>query len=386
VLERDVSWPRISTGLDRLDSVLGGLFRGDSVIWQRDGTPVEPFYRAIASQTRVFDTKVVVTLGHAVNTFGVPGLAVMHAARGDATAGPGEVLREIHRMCRGPGLRLMLFESLDGMARTWGVTSTCDFFARACPLLLDTGSIAYWSMSARDAPGALRDAVTRAGQCVLRVDERTVQVVKADGRGDDVLGTVLRWHEEGGRPVLAPPEIVDRVATSLRAIRRARDLSQHELGDLAGVSASAISQVERAERGLALGTAVRLSAALGYTVDGLLRGDTPAYRIGRRSDDPRRGIGYTHRLLGEADSDLSIELVHLEPRQAGAPSAAGTGMGILAVATGLVQVSVTGQTPAVGPGDVLVADPDRIEGWRNLGLGEAVAFWIVARGLGQAPT
>ena len=98
VLERDLSEPRVSTGLDPLDAVLGGLFWGDNVVWQLDGTPVEPFYRAIAGQTRVFETKVVVSLGDAVNTYGVPGLAVLDAAPGGELP-PAELLREIRRLC-----------------------------------------------------------------------------------------------------------------------------------------------------------------------------------------------------------------------------------------------------------------------------------------------
>jgi hypothetical protein len=40
-------------------------------------------------------------------------------------------------------------------------------------------------------------------------------------------------------------------------------------------------------------------------------------------------------------------------------------------------VQVAGQTPAVRHGEVLVADSERVEGWRNLGQTEAVLFWIV---------
>jgi hypothetical protein len=74
-------------------------------------------------------------------------------------------------------------------------------------------------MNPRDTPTALTDAVVGVTQCVLRVDTRSVQVVKAEGRSDAVIGSVLHWHEEAGRPVLSPPEVVDRVVTSLRAIR-----------------------------------------------------------------------------------------------------------------------------------------------------------------------
>jgi hypothetical protein len=51
--------------------------------------------------------------------------------------------------------------------------------------------------------------------------------------------------------------------------------------------------------------------------------------------------------------------------------------GIVAVASGLVQVGVAGRTPALPRGQVLVADCERVEGWRIIGETEAVLFWIV---------
>jgi transcriptional regulator with XRE-family HTH domain len=367
---------RVSTGLEVLDDVLGGLYWGDNVVWQLDHAPVEPFYRAIASSSDVFDSRTVVSLGAAVNTYGVPGLAFLDASAGSALAQPADLLRELHRRCRPRGRRLLLLESLETMARTWGVSSAREFFARLCPLLLEVGAIAYWTMGTRETPSSLQDAVMAAAQCVLRVDERSVRVIKADGRADGVAGLVMHWREEAGRAVLAPPDTVGRVAASLRAIRRARALSQHELGDLAGVSASAISQVERAERGLSVATLLRLSAALGVTVDDLLHGEDPGpYRIGRRTDGAERGLDHTITLLGGAD--VRIDLVHLDPRESGGPAGGDRGTGIVAVAGGLVQVRVGGQTPTVRQGEVLVADRRQIDGWRNAGQGEAVVFWIV---------
>jgi transcriptional regulator with XRE-family HTH domain len=367
------SEPRVSTGLEALDEVLGGLYWGDNVVWQLDRAPVEPFYKAIAS-SEVFDSKTVVSVGAAVNTYGVPGLGMIDGGS------PADVLREIHRLCHPRRHRLLLFESLDSMVRRWGAADTRDFFARCCPMLLEVGAIAYWTMSARDTPPAVQETVQAVTQCVLQVDERSIRVLKAEGRDDAVRGSVLHWHEEAGRPVLSPPELVDRVASSLRAVRRARTLSQHDLGDLAGVTASAISQVERAERGLSLATLMRLSSALGVTIDDLVRGeDRGAYRIGRRTDDPERGLVQTLTLLGGPDSDLRIDLVHLDARETRSLDG-GVGTGIVAVASGLVQVRVGSQTPAVRHGEVLVAGSDRIDGVRNLGQAEAVLFWIVVAG------
>jgi transcriptional regulator with XRE-family HTH domain len=357
-----------STGLDALDAVLGGLFWGDNVVWQFDGIPVEPFFSAIASE--VYDATTVASLGSAVNTYGIPGATVLEAGS------PSELLRAVHRRCLPRGRRLIVFDSFNSMVRLWGLSATREFVSRCCPLLLELGAIAYWSMSARATPPALVSAVEAVAQVVLRVDERNVRVVKAEGREDTVRGSVLHWHDAGGHPELAAPEIVARVAGSLRAVRHARELSQHDLADLAGVTPSAISQVERAERGLSLATVVRLAGALGVTIDDLVRGEEhAAYRVGRRTDDPQHGLVDTRRLLEEPH----IDLVHLDARETVEAPDAPPGTGIVAVASGLVQVRLGSQTPALRHGEVLVADSGDVEGFRNLGLSEALVFWIVCQ-------
>ena len=376
MLDTSASGLRVSTGLDALDDVLGGLFWGDNVVWHADGTSPELFYRAIARLENVFESKTSVSIAGLASYRDVAGMAVVDASVRGALAQPADLLREVHRLSHPRGHRLILFDSLDAMVRAWGVNRTRDFFSRCCPMLLELGAIAYWSMS-RATPATVQDAVHAVTQCVLDVDDRSIRVAKAEGRDDAVLGTVLHWHQEGGRPIVSPAEIVGRVAASLRAVRRTRHLSQHDLGDLAGVSASAISQVERAERGLSLATLVRLSAALGVTIDDLLRGKEPgAYRIGRRTDDPQAAFEHTVSLLH--GDDLRIDLVHLGPRESGAPLERTPGLGVVAVGSGLVQVQVAGQTPAVRHGEVLVADSETIAGWRNLGAAEAELFWIVS--------
>ena len=44
---RGVQDRRVSTGIAELDLVLGGLFWGDNVVWELDGTDAHPFYAAI---------------------------------------------------------------------------------------------------------------------------------------------------------------------------------------------------------------------------------------------------------------------------------------------------------------------------------------------------
>ena len=378
MLEQHGSEQRVSTGLEPLDSVLGGLYWGDNVVWQLDSASAEPFYSAIARRDRDFDARTFVSLGGSADALDAPGLATISAGPGSGLEHPADLLREIHRISHPGHRRLLLFESLDRMVELWGASGTRGFFARCCPLLLDVGAIAYWSMSLRTTALTVRETVESVTQCVLRVDERSVRVAKAEARSEGVRGSVMHWHLEDGQPVLEPADVIARVAASLRAVRRARELSQQQLAQLAGVTASAISQAERGERGLSLATLARLSSALGLTIDDLLHGEDPeVYRIGRRTDDLQRGPEHAITLLGDAASELRIDLVRLDVREAGGPREQQTGRGIVAVAHGLVQVQIAGGTPALRSGEVLVADSERVEGWRNIGQAEAVLFWIV---------
>jgi transcriptional regulator with XRE-family HTH domain len=369
---------RATTGLEPLDVVLDRLYWGDNVVWQLDGASVSPFYDAIARAAEDFESRTLIAIGDDPPLLAARGLEVLRAGPGTDLAHPADLLREVHRICHAGEHRLLLFDSLDNMARAWGSSGARGFFARCCPLLLDLGAIGYWSMSARETPTAVRDTVESVTQCVLRVDERSIRVAKAEGRGEGARGAVLHWHLEDGRAVLAPANITGRVAASLRALRRARALSQQELAGLAGVTASAISQAERAERGLSLGTLAQLSSALGITIDDLLHGDEPdLYRIGRRTDHPQHSHEPSLRLLGDAASEIRVNLVQLGPRESHREVPQGDGAGIVAVSSGLVQVLIGAQTPAVRAGEVLVAGAERVEGWRNMGQTEAVLFWIV---------
>ena len=360
--------------------MLGDLYWGDTVAWQLDGASAEPFYRAILRLEHAFDTSRWIAVSGEPSRLAAdfPQLEVVGTSPGCAPVEPGELLRVIRTRCDAGKRNLVLFEPLDAMVQAWGAELTRGFVARCGPLLLEVGAIAYWSMDLHETPATVRDAAEAAAQCVLCVDRHSVRVAKAEGRDQSVRGSLQHWRSEEAGPVLAEAEVIGRLAASLRGLRRSRQISQQQLAHMAGVTASAISQAERAERGLSLSTLVRLSAKLGMTLDDLLRGEDPApYRIGRRLGDPRRGPERAATLLGGSESDVRIDLVHLGAREAGAPVGRQDGEGLVAVSRGLVQVQLGDQTPTIREGEVLLAECAGIDGWRNLGDREAVLFWIV---------
>ncbi|MGN6169618.1 MAG: hypothetical protein ACTHQQ_15825 [Solirubrobacteraceae bacterium] len=123
----------MSTGFDALDTVLGGLYWGDNVVWQFDRATRTPFFRAIASQDDAFDTKTVISLGGPAEIGDVPGLGLINAGSGSDLAQPAGLLLEIHRLCHPNARRLLLFDSLDRMVRNWGVNGGADSSLAVAP-------------------------------------------------------------------------------------------------------------------------------------------------------------------------------------------------------------------------------------------------------------
>jgi len=370
-----------STGLPELDQVLGGLYWGDNVVWEAEQEDVlAPFYRVVAAGAGEYDEAAYVTLTHEPSevTAAYPMLDVIDARQGTDLGEPRPLLEAIRERCLGPKRHLLLFDSLEAMSAAWGSQVARRFFARGCPLLLGLGAIAHWSLTpARHSP-ALRREIDGITQCVLVVGEERLRIAKAEGRPPGVAGSVFRYRLEDGAPVLAVAPAAARLGAALRALRVQRRLSQSELAQLAGVSASAISQAERGQRGLSLQTLLDLSARLNITIDELLRGEVASgYRLARR-DDPRQSAeGEPVPLLDDPGAGLRAYLVRIEPGGSASAAFAHKGVEMVAVAQGLVQVLLPTGRPVLRQGEVLIAESSSISGWRNLTDRDVVLFWIL---------
>ena len=369
-----------STGTAALDDALGGLFWGDNVVFEvADRSAAEPFYRAVAAVEGQFDERIYVSLSRARTPFA--GFDLLDARAGSKLGQPGALLRAIVERCRQHERNLILFEPMETMIERWGSEVTGRFFAHCCPQLLEIGAIAYWSVPAGELYPGLRRTIEEMTQCVLVVGESRLRVAKADGRPPGVEGSVFRYREADGVPVLTPAPAAARIGAALRAARMQRQLSQSELARLAGVSPSAVSQAERGQRGLSLETLLELTAKLNMTLDELLRGQVVAgYRLGRRHH-PRSRRDEAGRqplaLLDDPAAGLRAYLVRLPPGGTGSPHLGHKGTELVAVADGLVQVVLTNGRPVLRRGEVLLVEATTIERWRNLAPADATLFWIL---------
>ena len=370
------------TGVAELDRALDGLYWGDNVVWVWEGSdpPQQMFYDAIAQRRDDFGATgyVAASSDPAEIISRWPWLDILDARKGTPITSPRHLLEAIRQFCaRGPR-PLLLFDSLAPLADRWGMRIASGFFGHCCPMLLDLGAIAYWSVPGASQYRTMHREIEQITQCIIVVGEGRLRISKAEGRPPGAQGQLFRYSVQDGTLQLQPAQTAARVGAALRAYRLRRELSQSDLARLAGVSPSAISQVERGERGLSLETLMALSGRLNVTLDELLGGEvTPDYRIGRRHGlaDTRRGSVLP--LLDDAEAGLRAYLISM-PRSATVEAPfAHKGTELVGVVNGLVQVLLGSGRPVLRRGETLLASRRGIDGWRNVGDADAQCIWVL---------
>ena len=370
------------TGVAELDRALDGLYWGDNVVWVWEGSepPERLFYDAIAQRRDDFGVAgyVAVSTDPAEITARWPWLKIIDARKGTPITSPRHLLEAIRQFCARAPRPLLLFDSLAPLADRWGMRIASGFFGHCCPMLLDLGAIAYWSVPGASQYRTMHREIEQITQCIIVVGEGRLRISKAEGRPPGAQGQLFRYSVEDGTLQLHPAQAAARVGAALRAYRLRRELSQSDLARLAGVSPSAISQVERGERGLSLETLMALSARLNVTLDELLGGEvTPDYRIGRRHSLADTPTGSVLPLLDDAEAGLRAYLVSM-PRAATVEAPfPHKGTELVGVVNGLVQILLSSGRPVLRRGETLLASRRGIDGWRNVRDTDAQCIWVL---------
>ena len=366
------------SGFPTVDEALGGLITGDNVVWLCDEVAL---YRTLATgfvrQAAAASQRVLhVDLGSG-------GWFADAAERIDARAAGGlgrapALADELERRAQDGGYDCLVVDHLDRAARRWGGDGVLAFFSRVCPSMLQAGVTAYWSLG----PGLGRpvlDGVRQITQCLLDVRDHRLQVMKAEGRSDALLGISYQLTvDDDGEVTVTASTAGGRLARGLAAVRREFGLTQAELADAAGVTPSAISQAESGARGLALDTVVRLADHLGIAVDRLVNGGTDrTYHLARHDRSRRLSGDAVVALAADATLGLRTYLVDLGPLETVEPPVVHRGVQTVAAIRGLVQVDVGGDRPVLRRGDALTVERSTIGSWRNLRSEPASVFWVL---------
>ncbi|MPZ52284.1 MAG: helix-turn-helix domain-containing protein [Acidimicrobiia bacterium] len=361
-----------STGIESLDDLLDGLIPGDNVVWVGDDDGLHDLIETAFLEAGESPRTVVILNDDA--GLQIPSdVELIDARPGAIHADPMTLEEVIVERGRKPGARIVI-RDLDTLVRRLGPDRALAFFARTCPRLFDLGAFAYWR-SSRAGSGEILAPVQRVTQCVLEHNNNRLRVLKAESR-PGIGGRILDIQRDDQTLALTEVRALGRLAEGIRRVRTERGLTQTDVASLAGVSPSAVSQVESGHRGLALDTLLTLSEALSVSLDELLdhRPD-PGYILARRDRIPsRRGIV---SLLDDPAAGLRAHLITLNPGERGGPPVIHKGAELVLIGHGLVQIELEQEAPVIRPGDALLVTRDAIKGWRNLHPESARLFWIV---------
>ena len=367
----------VSSGIDDLDGLLGGgILVGDNVVWVAERDAFEVIDRPLLAGTSSTGTAVYVTFTQSpeqVRPTLPRGVEILDARPGQLLADPNAFTRAVVERGSQPNARIVI-PDLDAIAARFGPEMTIKLFTRTCPVLFGLGAIAYWRISRATSPHIVEE-IRKMTQCVLEIRNGALQVIKAERR-PHAEGKIVSADVSNGQLRLGPERAIGRLAVGLRRLRVERGLNQAELGRLAGVSPSAISQAEAGIRGLGLDTLLRLSQNLQIGIDEILANRTTADYVLARHDNVATRAGVTP-MFEHASHGLRGYLVELGPGESGSPRTLHKDAEAVLVTSGLIKVDLGVETPVLRAGDAVLATRVPVHGWTNLLTKPSQLFWIL---------
>ena len=181
-------------------------------------------------------------------------------------------------------------------------------------------------------------------------------------------------------------ESAEHLAANMRQLREARGLTQAQIAQRAAIPRPTWSNLESGSANPTLTVLVKVASALSVSLEELLSPPRPSSKFYAAADLPlrRRGKAIVRELLPEGLAGLQIERLELPARasMSGVPHTPGT-REYLTCERGTIQLTESGTTWTLSPGDVVVFRGDQKHGYLNPGSATTVAYSVIA--LAPAP-
>jgi transcriptional regulator with XRE-family HTH domain/KaiC/GvpD/RAD55 family RecA-like ATPase len=424
---------RVTSGVNQLDVLLGGLFIGDNVVWHDDSGSLASafclnFIRASQDHNKpiiyvCFDRSprtVLEKLGRLADN---PSLTIIDCF----TSGKGadspiflkfyeeiepplscqlirvseprridqlmNVLYDTH--ARMTGDVRFVFESITGMQELWGgEDQIIAFYSHSCPRLYELNTVAFWIMEKKAHSPRLRAQISQIAQVVIELGIKrgttSLTILKAEARDLDNLhkpftywmkDQVISFHEE------SKTKAGSDFGSRLKELRTKRGVSQTELAKLVGVTPSTISQVESNLIYPSLPALLKMAEVLAIDVSSFFQEKPesrrkmvfqPAEATDVRLTDVPEGTIFA-KLLTPLDLAPKAEpyLIEIPPNRSISSHFfihKGEEMGYLL--SGKLQMKTEQSSHTLRSGDVVYLTSEIPSHWKNPGPGTAKLLWI----------
>lgn len=281
---------KTTSGIDRLDDLLDGLYIGDNVVWYDTAGSLAyafclNFMRASLVQKKPliyvsFDRSPRNLLDKLGNIYENSALTILdcftygkgagadvfldfYREKGDRISSRITCVREprkmekvmdafygIHNTLEGD-VRFV-FESLTGMQELWeGEEHLLGFYSHSCPRLYELNTIAYWIIEKEAHSPRLKARINQIAQVAIDLSVKrgktALTILKAEKRESENLNRpFLYWGKNLDITFESKARIKGAIdlGTRIKALRSKQGLSQTDLAKRVGVTPSTISQVE----------------------------------------------------------------------------------------------------------------------------------------------
>jgi transcriptional regulator with XRE-family HTH domain len=413
----------ISSGSKSLDALIEGFTIGDNVVWETEaGTMSGAFIRNFVVQS-INDAQKIIYVSFnrspqtILNEMGAIALSEHFTLIDCFTSGKGKndntflkfYEKPYSRVARiedprnidaftqtlnaiedklPPGARYV-FDSLTGMQDLWGdENATHRFFTYMCPRLFDLDTVAYWILEKEAHTPRFKANLRHITQVVLDLSRRKnslyIKALKFEDREDR---EIFRAHQYEVRAdvvtlVSARREAAADIGGKLKEERLRSGMSQKELAEKVGLTASFVSQLENDQVSPSLGTFLQLCKALGINPGRFLNADeevSASWLIRKNSifaRQPRRE-DQARIYSVDTDSGLSAAIVTLLPgAEMNRHFIDGNEEEALYVLEGSLLVSVSGRRERVVKGDLMIFRDTFPTYWKNEGGDEALVLVV----------
>jgi transcriptional regulator with XRE-family HTH domain/KaiC/GvpD/RAD55 family RecA-like ATPase len=424
---------KVTSGVERLDELLDGLYIGDNVVWYDDAGSLatvfcENFIRVSLAQGKAliyvsFDRSprnLIEKLGPLAHSRQLILMDCFTFGKGAGSDiflkfyGEGEpdapcklvrvehpldmqevmsVLYGIHETLTGD-VRLV-FESVTGMQGLWGgEEQIIRFYSHSCPRLYELNTIAYWLMEKKAHSQALRARINQVAQVAVELSVKrgntSLMVLKAEKRTLQTLNKPFYYRVEGNQVTLAPHRGAAgglELGGRLKTLRTTRGFSQTELAKQVGVTPSTISQIESGLIYPSLPALFKIAETLSVSPAALLQGPgtkknqvffpgTEAVAV-RLPHLPESSVKARMLTPVEATSKATPYLIEIPPMKV-LPIHFLTHRGedIGYVLEGTLRFKMGQEDHTAKAGDLIYLTDESPEQWENPGPGPARLLWV----------
>lgn len=403
---------RISSGIEKLDALIDSFHIGDNVIWEVvAGSSHQHFLRSfLLEANRASHKTIYISFNHSpqsifkryqeavgdkfilVDCFTSGKGKDDHAfAKFYENGGPSNIIR-INR----PGdidlftKRLneiedsldvgacYVFDSLTGMQDLWGSEEkTYKFFTYMCPRLFDLETVAHWVME-KDAHSSnfkanLRHITQVVFELSKKSDSMFIKALKLEGRQEREAfkSQPYRVYENTVSLLPSQKDITADIdlGSKVRQLRIAADMSQKELAEKVGLTASSISQLENNQISPTMNNFVLICNALNISPSGFWAEEKEPKWIIRR---PKLEGGQKQELfrMGKQTGHIWVIEPGVSMRDTSESPA------FFYVLKGTLSVTSGRDTAKLLEGDAARMDKSRKSTWKNAGAVQAYLLRI----------